>query len=52
MVHATGSKPLMGYALQLDDIVFTQADAGWVHNSHEDAWLSRPRFLIAWSIDC
>ena len=37
MVRATSSKPLMGQTLQLDDIVFTQADASWVHNPHDDA---------------
>ena len=36
MVRATGSKPLMGHVTQLDDIVFTQADASWVHNPYED----------------
>ena len=37
MVYTTGSKPLIGYTQQLDNIVFTQADASWVHNPHEDA---------------
>ena len=37
MVHATGSRPLMGHMPQLDDIVFTQVGASWVHNLHEDA---------------
>ena len=36
MVHATGSKPLMGHAPQPDDIFFTQIDASWVHNPYED----------------
>ena len=37
MVCATSSKPLMGHVSQPDDIVFTQADASWVHNPLEDA---------------
>ena len=37
MVHTTGSKPLIGYVPQPDDIVFTQADASWVNNPYEDA---------------
>ena len=37
MVHSTGSKPPMGHTPQLDGIVFTGADASWVHNPHEDA---------------
>ena len=37
MVHTTSSKPPVGYTPQPDDIVFTQADASWVHNPHEDA---------------
>ena len=37
MVHTTGSKPQKGYTPQPDDIIFTQADASWVHHSHEDA---------------
>ena len=36
MVHATDSKPLIGHTSQPDDIVFTQADASWVHNPHKD----------------
>ena len=31
------SKPLRGYAPQPDDIVFTYADASWVHHPHENA---------------
>ena len=37
VVHTTGSKPPVGHVPPLDDIVFTQADASWVHNSHKDA---------------
>ena len=37
MVHTTGSKPPIGYTPRPDNIVFTQADASWVHNLHEDA---------------
>ena len=37
VVHTTGSKPRMGYMPQLDDIVFTQANASWVHHPHKDA---------------
>ena len=39
LMHATGSKPPIGYAPQPDDIVFTQADTRWVHNPHEDAMI-------------
>ena len=37
MVHTTNSMPPRGYAPHLDNIVFTQADARWVHHPHEDA---------------
>ena len=37
VVHTTSSKPPIGHVPQLDDIVVTQADASWVHNSHEDS---------------
>ena len=37
MVHKTGSKHFKGHASQPDNIVFTQANASWVHNPHEDA---------------
>ena len=37
MVHTTGSKPLVGHAPLPDDIVFTKANASWVHNPLEDA---------------
>ena len=37
MMHLTGSKPSVGHAPQPDDIVFTKANASWVHNPHEDA---------------
>ena len=37
MVRTTSSKPPIGYVPQPEDIVFTQADASWVHNPHEDA---------------
>ena len=37
MVYTIGFKTLIGRAPQPDDIVFTQADASWVHNPHEDA---------------
>ena len=37
MVHITCSKPPRGYMPQLDDIVFTHADASWVHHPHEDS---------------
>ena len=37
VVHTTGSKPPIGYAPQPDDIIFTQADASWVHDPYEDA---------------
>ena len=36
VVHTTGSKPLRGYMLQPDDIVFTQTDTSWVHHLHKD----------------
>ena len=37
MVHTTGSKPLRGYTPKPDNIVFTQANASWVHYFYEDA---------------
>ena len=37
VVHTTKSKPPRGYAPQPDDIVFTQANASWMHNPNEDA---------------
>ena len=37
VVHTTGSKPPIGVTPQLDDIVFTQADASWEYNPHEYA---------------
>ena len=37
MEHTTSSKTLRGYMPQLDNIVFTLADASWVHHPHEDA---------------
>ena len=37
MVHTVGSKLPVGYTPQPDDIVFTKANASWVHNPHEDA---------------
>ena len=37
MIGTTGSKPLRGYVPQPNDIVFTQANANWVHHPHEDA---------------
>ena len=35
MVHTTNSKLPKGYMLQPDNIIFTQANATWVH-PHED----------------
>ena len=37
MVYSTGSKPLVGHTPQPDDIVFTEANASWVHNPYKDA---------------
>ena len=37
MVYSTGFEPPVGHAPQLGDIVFTKADASWVHNPYEEA---------------
>ena len=37
MVHIIDSKPLRGYTLQPNDIIFTHVDTSWVHHPHEDA---------------
>ena len=36
MVHATGSKPSIGYMPQPDDIAFNQVYPSWVDNPQED----------------
>ena len=36
VVHITGFKPAKCYTPQLDDIVFTYANASWVHHPYED----------------
>ena len=52
MVNTIGSKFLVGHAPQLDDIIFTKADAGWVHYPMKMLWLLLPRLPIASSINC
>ena len=37
MLHATDACPSWGIISKPEDIVFTKADANWVHHPHEDA---------------
>ena len=37
MVHTTGSNLLVGHVSRPNDIVFTKADAIWLHYPHIDA---------------
>ena len=52
MVYTIDSKPPIGYVPQPDDIFFTQADASWVVNLHEDALVITTKVATASSIDC
>ena len=36
MVHTAGIHPIRGTKQKPGDVVFTDADANWVHHPHED----------------
>ena len=51
MVHLNDSKPLRGYTLQLDDIIFTHTDTSWVHHPNEDTLINTTESPTALSTD-
>ena len=51
MIHTTNSEPPKSHAPQPDNIVFTKADASWVHNRNEDTLVITAEFtnnLVHW----